>query len=145
MSASSHAVPKGALDTHTVQFYEDDAFLIDAVARFIGGGLGAGDAVIVIATKTHRSDLEERLRVRGLDAGVAREYGHYVSMDAAETLSKFMVDGWPDEARFMPLSAVSSRGRRTAIRCGARVRADGRAAVAGGEGGVPGSARTAVE
>lgn len=85
---------------HVVQFYENDAVIVDAVARFIGAGLGAGDAAVVIATTAHRSGLEGRLRERGFDPGVAREQGHYVSLDAAETLSKFMVDGWPDEARF---------------------------------------------
>ncbi len=45
--------PRGASD-HIVQFYEDDAFLCDTVARFIGAGLAAGDAVVIIATDLHR-------------------------------------------------------------------------------------------
>lgn len=85
---------------HLVQFYEDDAFLLDAVSRFIGTGLTAGHAGIVIATKPHRDGLAERLRARGVDVTAAREQGTYVPLDAAETLSKFMVDGWPDERRF---------------------------------------------
>ena len=36
---------------HLVQFYETDEFLLDSVSGFIGAGLGAGAACIVIATK----------------------------------------------------------------------------------------------
>ena len=36
---------------HFVQFYENDSFLIGSVAKFIGSGLGSGEAGIVIATR----------------------------------------------------------------------------------------------
>ena len=39
---------------HFVQFYETDAFLIHSVSEFIGAGLRAGDACIVLATESHR-------------------------------------------------------------------------------------------
>jgi PAS domain S-box-containing protein len=85
---------------HVVQFYEDDGFLIDTMSRFAGGGLGAGDAVVVIATRRHREQLERQLRARGLDLATARDAGRYVPLDAAETLSQFMVGGQPDETLF---------------------------------------------
>jgi PAS domain S-box-containing protein len=85
---------------HSVQFYGDDSFLLDGLSRFIGSALGAGDASIVIATKAHREGLAQRLRLCGLDLTVAAQQGRYVSLDAAETLTKFMVDGWPDAERF---------------------------------------------
>src|SRR6266849_4327562 len=50
------------MSEHFVQFYETDEFLLDSVSGFIGAGLGAGAACIVIATKAHREGLEERLR-----------------------------------------------------------------------------------
>jgi len=86
---------------HTVQFYGEDSFLLDELSRFIGTALGAGDAAVVIATKAHREGLAQRLKARGLDAARAAEQGRYVAMDAAETLGKFMRDGWPDAALFM--------------------------------------------
>jgi len=46
---------------HLVQFYESDAFLIEAISNFISVGLRNGDACIVIATKPHRESLEEQL------------------------------------------------------------------------------------
>lgn len=85
---------------HVVQFYADDAFLLDGLSRFIGTALGAGDAAIVIATKAHRDGLEQRLRARGLDTARAIHRGRYVPLDAAETLLKFMRNGSPDAACF---------------------------------------------
>ena len=52
---------------HLVQFYEGDAFLVDEVTRYAGAGLGAGDAVVVIATRAHLDSIEGGLRARGLD------------------------------------------------------------------------------
>ena len=51
--------PDYSKHTHSVQFYSGDPFLIDALSRFIGSALGAGDAGIVIATESHRSQLAE--------------------------------------------------------------------------------------
>jgi PAS domain S-box-containing protein len=85
---------------HVVQFYADDAPLLDALARFIGTALWAGDAAIVIATKTHRDGLLQRLRARDLDIESAVEGGRFVALDAANTLSKILVGGWPNAALF---------------------------------------------
>ncbi|MGH9344030.1 MAG: PAS domain S-box protein [Terriglobia bacterium] len=85
---------------HVVQFYQDDAFLLDTLGRYIGSALCAGEAAIVIATKAHRDEMEQHLMARGLDLPAIRERGRYTSLDATETLSMFMVDGRPDASRF---------------------------------------------
>jgi PAS domain S-box-containing protein len=85
---------------HVVQFYDEDSSLLDALGRFVGTALWGGDAAIVIATKIHREGLLQRLRARDLDIESAVEDGRYVSLDAAKTLSKILVDGWPSAARF---------------------------------------------
>ena len=85
---------------HFVQFYETDEFLLDSVSGFIGAGLGAGAACIVLATKAHRESLEERLKANGLDLAAVYTRGTYLSLDAGETLSTFMVDGLPEPERF---------------------------------------------
>jgi len=51
---------------HLVQFYENDAFLIDGITDYIGSALAAGDKGIVIATKRHLDAPEENLNERGL-------------------------------------------------------------------------------
>lgn len=89
-----------ALDQHAVQFYERDEFLLEAVSRFVAAGISDGDCSIVIATKAHRTDIEARLVRRGLDLNAARRRGSYVALDAADTLTKFMVGAAPDPAKF---------------------------------------------
>jgi signal transduction histidine kinase/ActR/RegA family two-component response regulator len=89
----------GELD-HFVHFYETDGFLLDLLSNFVSTGLSAGDACIVVATKAHRESLDERLSACGVDVAAAIERGQFVSLDAAETLSKFMVDGSPEPERF---------------------------------------------
>ena len=97
---------------HSVQFYADDSFLLDGLSRFIGTALGAGDAAIVLATQAHREALERRLQARGLSTAKAIRQGRYIVLDAAETLQKFMVEGFPDAARFRKvLSSVVVRAR----------------------------------
>jgi PAS domain S-box-containing protein len=90
-------------DGHVVQFYSEDQSLIDGLSRLVGTALGAGDATIVIATKAHREALTQKLKARGLDTQTASRQGRYFLLDAAETLSRFAGDGWPDEARFAEL------------------------------------------
>jgi signal transduction histidine kinase len=85
---------------HFVQFYEADTFLLDSLGGFIGAGLREGDACIVVATKEHRESLDERLQAYGLDVAAARASGQFVSLDASEVLSQFMVDGQPEPGRF---------------------------------------------
>jgi signal transduction histidine kinase/ActR/RegA family two-component response regulator len=85
---------------HFVQFYETDISLIDSLGGFVATGLGMGDACVVVARESHRRGLEERLREFGLDVAAASAEGKYISLDSAETLSRFTVNGWPDRARF---------------------------------------------
>lgn len=89
-----------AVDQHAVQFYERDEFLLEGVTRFVSAGIGDGDCAVIIATKAHRTELDARLVRRGLDLNAARRRGTYISLDAAECLAKFMVNGMPDAAKF---------------------------------------------
>jgi len=109
---------------HSVQFYEDDDFLLDELSRFIGAAVGAGDSAIVIATKTHRERLSSRLRDRGINLTLATKQGRFLSLEAAEVLPQFMVGGMPDAKRFSRLMgdilarvspAPGSENRRIAI------------------------------
>jgi CheY-like chemotaxis protein len=85
---------------HEVGFYSDDASLLDGLTQFIGAALKSGSAAIVIATESHRDSLLLRLQAHGLDIGAAIEQGRYISLDAADTLSTFMVNDQPDPVRF---------------------------------------------
>jgi signal transduction histidine kinase len=86
---------------HFVMFYEQDGFLVDEVANFVGAGLRAGDSGIVIATQSHRDALEDRLKVLDRHPALNAQYGgQLILLDAQETLSRFMVDGSPDQGLF---------------------------------------------
>ena len=85
---------------HVVQLYSDDAFLLEILTGFIGGALSAGDGVLVVATRAHADSLEQRLRQRGLDTGMAIRQGRYIVLDARELLPRFMVNDLVDERRF---------------------------------------------
>jgi PAS domain S-box-containing protein len=85
---------------HVVQFYSDDRFLLDEISNFIGTALRAGSSAVVIATKGHVENLARRLKDQDLNLANFSAGGRYVALDAAETLSKFMVGGLPDAPRF---------------------------------------------
>src|SRR4030095_14294269 len=74
---------------HAVQFYNSEAFLFETVSRFLSAGMRSGDALVVVATHSHREGF-----LRGLDAfdvKRALDEGQLLLLDARETLSKFMV------------------------------------------------------
>ena len=84
---------------HVVQFYEDDGFLCDTVARFIGAGLAAGESVVVVATELHRHGFRQRLAANDFDVDRALASGRLRLLDADETLAHILVDGMPDRER----------------------------------------------
>jgi DNA-binding NarL/FixJ family response regulator len=97
------AKAKGAVAvvrSHKVALYPDDSFFLDGFARFIRAALDVGNPVIVIATQSHRDSLLEELRSSDSDIETAIEQGRYLSLDAANTLSEFMVNGLPDRVKF---------------------------------------------
>ena len=85
---------------HMVQFYDDDAFLVDGVADYLATGLRGGQSTVVIATTAHRRDFVHRLALRGLDAEAATVEGRLTMLDARDLLRTFMVDSMPDAQRF---------------------------------------------
>jgi len=86
---------------HEVVFYSDDGQLLDRLSQFIADVLNAGNAAIVIATESHRDGLVRRLQAYGLEIGAAIEQGRYIALDAADTISAFIVNGMLDSARFL--------------------------------------------
>jgi signal transduction histidine kinase len=76
--------------SHAVQFYADEAFLIESVYAFVGSGLRAGDQVLAIATQAHLAALTARLGAAGLDPAAAARSGQLLAMDAEQVLSRVM-------------------------------------------------------
>ncbi len=85
---------------HVVQIYENDSIFLDALAGFVGGGINAGECCIVIATDNHLAALETRLTGYGIHIHDLVAENRYLPINAEEMLSKFMINGWPDEELF---------------------------------------------
>lgn len=105
---------------HFVQFYEADEFLLDSLTGYVREGLETGDACVVVATEARREGLETRLRNAGLDTDTARASGRLVTLDAAETLSRFMSNDSFDAIRFEDviggvLARASEAGKRVRV------------------------------
>ena len=91
---------------HGVQFYSEDKFLLEELSQYVGNALRAGDAAVVAATEEHRDSLIQWLTAQGIDIGLPIEQRRFVFLDAAQALSMFMVDGWPDQDRFAEVFGV---------------------------------------
>jgi MEDS: MEthanogen/methylotroph, DcmR Sensory domain len=104
---------------HFVQFYHQDQSLINSLTTFVAAGLLHGESVIVVATDEHRAALERELQAAGVGATAAAAQRRFLSLDAAETLDRFMVNRAPDRKRFFdtvdPIMA-EARAAGTAVR-----------------------------
>jgi DNA-binding NarL/FixJ family response regulator len=90
--------------SHEAVFYSDDAAFVVGFTRFIEVALRAGNAVIVLATESHRKSFLQRLQEHGVQVAPAIEQGRYVSLDVADALSTFMVNDLPDPARCLEVA-----------------------------------------
>ncbi|MFZ6012748.1 MAG: MEDS domain-containing protein [Bacteroidota bacterium] len=98
---------------HVLQIYENDEAFIDLLYGFVSDGLRAGECVITIGTTPHLKVLNERLRAGGFDVFGLSLHGQYIPLDAEETLSEFMINGWPDENLFRHvIGSLVARGRK---------------------------------
>jgi len=110
---TSSSFPGPARHGHFVRFYDDDTYLLREVAEYIDAALRAGGAGIVIATPEHLAGLHGRLA----GFGTAWYPGELITLDARETLARFVVEGWPDETRFFDVvgsvAAIAADAGRT--------------------------------
>jgi PAS domain S-box-containing protein len=122
---------------HLVQFYEDSHNLIETLEGFIGGGLRASSAGIVIATREHIDALDQQLAAGGIDVAAVRQNGQYVTIEAAGLLAQILANGWPQPDLFR--IKIGSLIDKAHSRWGA-VRAFGEMVGLLWEGGAPGAA-----
>jgi hypothetical protein len=104
---------------HVVQIYENDEGFLDLLAGFVSGGVNAGECAVVIATAAHLAALEERLTALGYFVPSLLSNTQYIPLDAAITLSKFMVNDWPDEYLFNKVISevlVKAKGNNRKVR-----------------------------
>ena len=108
-------------EEHVVQLYgDDDRLLTHNVGRYLSAGLRRGDGLLVIATPEHRHTLVRQLSPEPGYAKAILE-SRLVFLDAETTLSRFLVNGWPDRRLFRSvvgeaLRGVQSRAGHTGVR-----------------------------
>ena len=88
---------------HILQIYEDDARFIQTLEGFVTGGFDAGESVIIVATPGHLRALNQQLRNQGYDLFTLSLQDQYIPLAAEDTLSQFVINGWPDENLFYHL------------------------------------------
>jgi superfamily I DNA/RNA helicase len=91
-------VPSGHF--HGVQFYNDPEALCRIAANFVGEGLERGTLAVIIATPDHAVRVESCLRSRGIDVDELKRQGNLATLDARDTLHRFMADGMPNPSAF---------------------------------------------
>src|SRR5688572_11379513 len=96
-SATTTRPPGGAdRDRHVVQFYREDAFLLDVVAGWFGDALEAGNPIVAIATRAHLPGITARLEARGIDVDRESRRGVITLLECRDVMSQFMRDLLPD-------------------------------------------------
>jgi len=107
---------------HEVYFYENDDELATTVATFVGEGLKAGEAAVIVATEAHRALFVDRLKAMKIDVEAARTAGTLIILDAAATLATLMAGGQPDPVLFKQVvgrlieSSCTRRGHWVRVR-----------------------------
>jgi DNA-binding NarL/FixJ family response regulator len=89
----------GITRRHEFGLYSNDEAFLDGSTDFIVAALKAGKAVILIATDLHQRGVLQRLQASGVDVVALVEQKRYISLDVADSLPTFMVDGSPDPVR----------------------------------------------
>jgi len=95
------ASPGRETSPHEAGFYSDDASCVDSFAQFLAGALNCGTAALFVGTESYRNSVSAAVHARGIDVAAAIKDGRYLSLDVADVLSTFMVDGLPDGNRFL--------------------------------------------
>ena len=91
--------PRNSTIRHEVALYPDDAALVEGFAGLSQAALGVENAVVLIATAEHRSDILKRLRSNAMDVDGALKNGSLIQLDALDTVSTLMVNDFPDPVR----------------------------------------------
>jgi anti-sigma regulatory factor (Ser/Thr protein kinase) len=85
---------------HVVLFYENDTELAQVAGTYLIEAVATGSVAIVVATKSHRAMLEREVASAGFDLHELRNSGSWITLDAAETIGRLIIDGRPDPEAF---------------------------------------------
>ena len=95
--ASGRAI---AAHGHGVVFYGGELDLAASVGGYLGEGLHAGDAALVLATAEHRRGFAAALAAARVNVSAAQASGRLVMLDAGTMLQRYLRDGRLNPVRF---------------------------------------------
>ena len=75
-----------------MQFYTDDADLLDNLGALFSDALRAGESVAAVITRSHRSGSVEQLITQGIDVDEVTNSGRLAVGNASGTLNGFTDD-----------------------------------------------------
>jgi anti-sigma regulatory factor (Ser/Thr protein kinase) len=85
---------------HVVLFYESDKELARIAGAYLTEAVATGSVAVVVASESHRAMLEREVASAGFDLHELRTSGSWITLDAAETISRLVIGGRPDPAAF---------------------------------------------
>lgn len=88
---------------HVLQLYDNDEFLVGAVAHFAAEGLKGGEAVLLSAAPEHAGRIRGAIVSAGVDVDSAARNGQLSLGDAHQQLALVMTGGSLDAGRFQSL------------------------------------------
>lgn len=89
--------------SHIVQFYNQDASLVEAISGLLHHTLLKAQSAVVIGAQAHRTAIDSLLLQTLPALPQFRDAGRYLSINATATLAKFANNDCLDEARFKQL------------------------------------------
>jgi hypothetical protein len=101
---------------HTVQLFDSDESLADAVSNFLGQGLLHNETVLAVMDEHRWNSVAMRISALGFPIDEALRSGDLTVGSAVETLKKFMRRDRPDERLFNAsvgtlVSSLAARGK----------------------------------
>jgi DNA-binding NarL/FixJ family response regulator len=120
---SADAIATGENEqTHDVQFYADDNYWRDNVGEFLCTTVSEGKSVIVCATRLHVAAIHQSKQAHDIDVQQLKKVGRFITLDAADTLLKFMNSDLPDQRKFeLLLGPVIRHAEAAAVAKNSRV------------------------
>jgi hypothetical protein len=93
---------------HVLQLYGSEQALVERVGSYLADEMNEGRHAVVIATPLHSAAFAREWQRRGIAAG--DRSGPFTFMDADATLTKILVNGYPDERAFDESVGACIRG-----------------------------------
>jgi DNA-binding NarL/FixJ family response regulator len=80
----AQSAAKTVENRHEVNCYPDQSTFVDSFARFLGKALENGSAIVVLASKSHRVGILQRLKSEGVNVAATIEQDRYFPLDTPD-------------------------------------------------------------